>query len=109
MSFVHETGVQGAAAWHFNAHRDLDRVEVHGTQGMITFATFGNDPVTMDTSNGTQSFDLPNPRTIQQPFIQTVVDELCGHGKCPATGESAARTSWVMDQVLQEYYDRQDR
>jgi hypothetical protein len=37
---------------------------------------------------------------VQQPLIQTVVDELLGLGRCPSTGESAARTNWVMDQML---------
>jgi len=31
------------------------------------------------------------------------VDELLGRGQCPSTGESAARTSWVMDRLLEEY------
>jgi hypothetical protein len=41
---------------------------------------------------------------VQQPLIQTIVDELNGQGRCPSTGESAARTNWVMDQLLRTYY-----
>jgi hypothetical protein len=31
-----------------------------------------------------------------------VVDDLNGIGMCPSTGESAARTTWVMDQILED-------
>jgi hypothetical protein len=41
---------------------------------------------------------------VAQPLIQTVVDDLLGLGTCPSTGESARRTSRVMDQVLEDYY-----
>jgi len=104
MSFIHENGVQGTGTWHFKAHQDLDRVEIQGTQGLITFPTFGNNPVKLETAQTTEMLDLPNPQTIQQPFIQTVVDELQSQGQCPATGVSAARTTWVMEQVLNDYY-----
>jgi hypothetical protein len=33
-----------------------------------------------------------------------VVDDLLGHGDCPSTGESARRTSQVMDTVLAGFY-----
>jgi hypothetical protein len=41
---------------------------------------------------------------VQQPLIQAVVDDLLGRAVCPSTGESARRTSQVIDQVLAEYY-----
>jgi hypothetical protein len=37
-------------------------------------------------------------------MIQTVVDDLLGRGRCASTGESAARTSVVMDRVTQGFY-----
>jgi hypothetical protein len=32
-------------------------------------------------------------------LIQTIVDELLGHGRCESTGVSAARTAWVMERI----------
>jgi hypothetical protein len=49
-------------------------------------------------------FDLPYPPHVAQPLIQSVVDDLLGRGECPSTGESARRTSRVMDRVLDAYY-----
>ena len=70
-------------------------------------STFGNDPVRLISADGEEKFDLPNPPHVHQPLIQTIVDELLGHGKCPSTGESGARTSKVMDAVLDNYYGGQ--
>ena len=41
---------------------------------------------------------------VHQPLIQTIVDELLGGGTCSSTGETGARTSWVMDRCLTNYY-----
>ena len=56
------------------------------------------------TVDGHEVFDLPNPKHIQQPLIQTVVDNLLGKGTCRSTGQSAARTAAVMDAVTANYY-----
>jgi hypothetical protein len=37
-------------------------------------------------------------------LIQLIVDDLLGRTNCPSTGESARRTSEVMDRVLEGYY-----
>jgi hypothetical protein len=57
----------------------------------------------LTTKDGESGFAIDYPAHIQQPLIQSVVDELLGLGQCPSTGESAARTSWVMDQILAGY------
>jgi hypothetical protein len=41
-------------------------------------------------------------------MIQSVVDDLLGRAACPSTGESARRTSRIMDQVLAGYYGGRD-
>jgi hypothetical protein len=43
---------------------------------------------------------------VQQPLIQTVVDQLRGQGPCPSTGVSGARASAVMDAVLADFRAR---
>ncbi|MEQ1967909.1 hypothetical protein ABLA30_12950 [Xenorhabdus nematophila] len=37
------------------------------------------------------------------PLIQTIIDEIQENGICPSHGRSAARTSWIIDEVLKEY------
>lgn len=70
----------------------------------MTLTFFTADPVRLETTRGTELFDIPNPPHVAQPLIQTVVDDLLGRGTCPSTGESGRRTSAVMDTVLADYY-----
>ena len=71
--------------------------------GTITFSTFGTEPVRLQTAAGVREFAEPTPPHIQQPLIQSIVDELNGTGQCPSTGETAARTNWVMDRMLEHW------
>jgi len=83
-------------------------IEITGTDGRLSLSTFGSEPVLLETPQGPETFDLPNPTHIQQPLIQSLVNALRGQGQCPSTGETAARTSCVMDAVLDDYYGGRD-
>ena len=102
-SFVFESGVQGTGVWCFTAYEDYDMNEIVGNKGKISFSTFGSEPIQLVTEEGMTEFPMENPRHIQQPLIQTIVDELNGKQICPSHGESGARTSWVMDQITKDY------
>lgn len=102
-AFVFETGVQGVGTWCFSTFDELDHTEIVGSRGRISYSTFDDSPVVLKTVEGTREFNIGYPRHIQQPLIQSVVDALNGNGICPSTGKSAARTSWVMDQMLAGY------
>jgi predicted dehydrogenase len=104
--FVFESGVHGVGTWCFGASRDVDRVEIEGSRGVIRFSTYGVEPVVLETPDGCTEYPAENPAHVQQPLIQTVVDELRGMGRCPSTGATAARTSWVMDRMLAAYRSR---
>jgi predicted dehydrogenase len=101
-------GAMGMAGWNFAANDLEDAIEITGTRGRITLSLFGDDPVVLTTAAGVETFQRPNPPHIQQPLIQSIVEQLHGRDTCPSTGESAARTTWVMDQVLHDYYGGRD-
>ena len=103
-SFAFASGAHGVGLWNFASYDHLDQTEIIGDQGKLTFSSFGTEPVRLTTRAGVTDFPEPTPPHVQQPLIQTIVDELNGVGQCPSTGVSAARTTWVMDQLLQEYY-----
>lgn len=94
----------GIASWNFASAIREDSIEITGTEGRLTLSTFGNEPVQLETTQGSEKFDLPNPPHIQQPFIQQMVDDLHGKDTAPSTGVTAARTAQVMDMVLSRYY-----
>ncbi|MBV7332243.1 Gfo/Idh/MocA family oxidoreductase [Chloroflexi bacterium TSY] len=105
-SFVFESGVHGVGTWCFSTDAALDQIAIVGEKGKITCSTYDNDPVTLITADETTTFSIDHPMHVHQPLIQTIVDELNGSGQCPSTGESGARTTWVMEEMIEEYYKR---
>jgi len=99
-TFRFVSGVQGTGIWCFSAFENRDVTEIVGTDGRISYSTFDAKPIILTTREGSTEFAFDYPQHIAQPLIQTVVDELNGAGECPSTGATAARTSWVMDQML---------
>jgi predicted dehydrogenase len=99
-AWVFESGVHGVGTWCFTAFDNVDVNEIVGSAGKIRFSSFGVEPVVLETGEGVTEFPIDNPPHVQQPLIQTVVDDLLGTGTCPSTGESAARTNWVMEQIV---------
>ncbi len=94
--------------WNFGSFDEVDLTEIVGSDGKISFSTYDDEPVVLTTSDGVTEFAIEYPPHVQQPLIQTVVDALNGIGSCPSTGESAARTTWVMDQMLAGYRNRKN-
>ena len=108
MQFRFASGVLGTAMWNFASAVGEDIIEITGSDGRVTISTFETEPIRLRTASGEQTFDIPNPPHVHQPLIQTIVDELQGKGTCPSTGESGARTAWVMDAALKGYYGGRD-
>ncbi|HEY4694005.1 MAG TPA: Gfo/Idh/MocA family oxidoreductase [Bellilinea sp.] len=103
-SFEFASGVVGNGLWSFNSFASTDQVVISGDRGKLSFATFENEPVVLETEKGSQSFDIPQPPHVQQHLIQQVVDELLGRGCCVSTGENGLRTTRVMETLLSDYY-----
>ena len=105
MSFLFENGIHGTGLWNFASFERYDNTDIVGDKGKISFSTFGNDPIHIQYANGEkESITIENPLHIQQPLIETVVAEILGNeGINPSKGISAARTTWVIDEVLKEF------
>ena len=103
-AFEFDSGVEGTGLWWFTSPNTVDRTEILGTRGRVTFSSFDESPIVLHAGSDTKEFAIPNPPHVQEPLIQTVVDHLNGVGRCPSTGETGARTTWVMDQILASYY-----
>jgi len=104
MSFRSAAGIPGCVICDFASAANEDELCIRGTEGSATLSIFGSEPVRLQTSSGPAFLDLPNPPTVQQPLIQSVVADLLGTDECPSTGQSARRCSQVMDAVLSSYY-----
>lgn len=101
-SWQHNNGVLGTGTWTFSSVKETeeDQIIITGTAGEIRFSTFNFSPVTWITASGIQFFDFEKPKHIQQPLIESIVQELRGEGYCLSTGESALRTTAVVEKIL---------
>ncbi len=100
------SGVKGTGVWCFSSFCDYDMNEIVGSEGKISFATFGSTPIVLTTLEGTTSISIINPVHIQEQLIQSIVNELNGQGICPSKGISGSRTNRVMDEILKDYYNK---
>lgn len=100
----HASGVMGSGVWCFSGApgQQTDRAEIIGSGGRITFSFFAHTPVCLENEAGVMEFPFPRRDPIQLPLIQKVVSALLGEGSAPSTGESAARTNLVMEQIIRQ-------
>jgi predicted dehydrogenase len=98
-----ETGALGVGVWNSASHAPADVIELVGDRGELRFACFDPSPITLIRDGRAREIEAEHPDHVQQPLIQTIVDELNGTGRCPSTGESGARTTRVIDAILADY------
>jgi predicted dehydrogenase len=105
-NWVHESGVAGTGSWCFatSPKNNLDEVEIIGNKGRILFSTFEFVPVVLENEQGRQEFPFEKPAHVQFYLMEKIVAALRGEGESPSTGKTAARTNWVLDEMVKDYY-----
>lgn len=101
-SYLFESNIIGSGSWCFTMTNGekIDSTEIIGSRGKISFSFFEKNPIEIITNEQSNSFSEDFPQHVQQPLINSLVDDLLGKGNCVSTGDSAARTNWVMEQIL---------
>lgn len=96
------SGVQGVGQWCFVTAKEAeqDKIRISGSKGYVEFSVFDFTPIVLKNETLSEEFPFEQPEYIEQPLIQTVVDELRGWGSCPSTMASAARTSRLIDIIM---------
>ncbi len=102
----HESGISGSGSWCFvgDESSNSDEITITGEKGEIVLPSFTHGPVEVKTTGGEVKMTFNNPEHISHNLVQQVVNELRGKGTCVSTGESAARTNWVLDEMVKNYY-----
>ena len=104
-TFQFDNGVLGMGSWCFATDQgsELEQTSIYGATGRVEFSFFTGSEVRLyQEGKKMQSFTFDMPEHIQQPLIQSMVDELNGKNvACPSTGITGARTNWVMEQICQ--------
>lgn len=104
-TFVTERGVPGTFSFAFHTTRFVDELTLVGSKATLTLSVFGKEPLRLFTDAGQLPVSVVHPEHVQMPLMETIVSELSGGElRCPSTGQTARRTSRVMDEVLNAYY-----
>lgn len=98
-----QSGVLGTGVWCYATDHDYEMNEIVGSAGRIQFSTSQPVPIRLLRGSSVEEHPLGDPPHVHQPLIQTIVNELNGQGRCPSTGATAARTAWVMAEILADF------
>ena len=101
--FELKSNIVGIGSWYFAAPKGFrtDKIIVMGTKGKLSFSTFGFTNIKLKTSEGKKVYSEENPENIQFNLIESIVNSLNGKGgKVVSDAVSAARTNWVMEQIV---------
>ena len=101
-SYRFASGIYGSGTWCYATDFDEEYNEIVGARGRIRFSTTAPVPIHLARGDSVEEIAVEDPPHVHQPLIQTIVDELNGRGACPSTGDSAARTAQVMDEILRD-------
>jgi predicted dehydrogenase len=86
--------------WNFACSQEevCDEIHILGNKGNLSFSTFAHSRIQgYSTRLGKINEEYQLPKHIQEYLIRTIVSQFQGISSCPSTGESASRTSKVMD------------
>lgn len=98
--WLHKGGITGVGVWNFGIE-PMDRVEIFGSKGKILFSVFEENPLTLDIEGKKVEIFIEHPKHIQMPHVENMKKHLLEKGFFhPSNGQTAAHTSWVMDQIL---------
>jgi len=99
-TWLHRGGITGAGVWNFGM-ASMDRVEIFGNQGKISFSVFEEKPLILEKEGKKTALFIEHPQHVQMPHVENMKKHLLEGGYShPSTGNSGAHTSWVMDQIL---------
>lgn len=102
--------VLGSCEFNFASSTSKDEIKIIGMNGAIAFSCFDDKPVRVTTRKGEETLlDSEHPEHVHQPLVQAIVNALLSKGddesKSPhvlCSGETALRTSQVMDRLLND-------
>ncbi|MEO9512429.1 MAG: Gfo/Idh/MocA family oxidoreductase [Flavobacteriaceae bacterium] len=99
-NWLHEGGITGTGNWNFGVSNGVDKVEIFGSKGKISFAVLDDAPIELESSSEYQSLEIPHPEHVQQQHVENIQKHFAGEEAHPSMGDSGLHTSWVMDKIL---------
>ncbi|MGB4415740.1 MAG: Gfo/Idh/MocA family oxidoreductase [Paludibacter sp.] len=106
--FTFASGVIGTGSWSFvvDKQSEEDSIEIIGTKGKIKFPCFDKGDVEVVSEKETEKLNFQHHENISFYLIEQVVGALRGKNDCVSTMYSAARTSFVLEEIVKSYYKK---
>ena len=103
-NFEFESGALGSGSWCFSTpeSQKAEITEIIGDKGKITFSFFSSNIISLEREKVMEQFEIDHPKHVHQPLIELVVKSILGQGNSPSTGESAMRTTEILDSITGE-------
>lgn len=100
-SWLYHTGITGSGCWNFGAFSKIDKVEIFGSVGKISFSIFEENPLVLENIDGRKEIMIDHPKHVQLGHVDAMKRHLLENDfRHPSTGDSALHTSWIMDKIL---------
>lgn len=99
-NMLFESGATATCCWNFASECKQDKVTISGSKGKVTFGIFSEETAELVVKGKAQHVDMHKPSPIQLDYVRAMRDQLFEGKTHPNSGESAAHTSWIMDQIL---------
>ncbi len=100
-AWQYKNGVTGTGNWNFGAYQRVDKVEIMGSDGKISFSVLDEAPIELENASGHQVLEIPHPEHIQQFHVENIKKHIMGTALHPSLGDSGLHTSWIMDKILE--------
>jgi predicted dehydrogenase len=98
-SVLFESGVAFQGLWCFTAPdaETIDRCEIVGSAGKISFSIFGTPEITLTTVGHQEVITFDTLQHVQQPMIEKVVQYFLGQGPNPSSAEDGVNVMRLLE------------
>ncbi|MFI3226362.1 MAG: Gfo/Idh/MocA family oxidoreductase [Clostridia bacterium] len=98
-NFKFENGVYGTGNWCFEASDKKEQVDIVGNDGRIEFSVYSFNKLKVIKNGECKEIEIASPDFVQEPLIHNVISTLRGETTPLSTGETAVRTTRVIDAI----------
>lgn len=92
-----ENQVVFSGIWAFQVNEEVDRCEIIGSKGRLSFSFFDQAPIVLLNEQGEQRFRFEPLQHVQQPMIAAVVAYLRGERENPCSAADGLEVMRILD------------
>jgi len=97
---VFENNVLFNGTWSFSSTERIDRCEIVGSEGKISFSVFDHNPLIIESNGNQTSISFDKLQHVQQPMIQKVVEYFLDQSPNPCSASEGVQVMKMMDAMV---------